>query len=119
MGAMILAQTANAIDQAAKRSAFQHWFGLTPAICDMLVLLFDRGDEGANWHDIASFTSMPGEITTSAKWRTRIQARICRLREAMHTEAIDYELGRGYRLTEVGMTEARQALTMMAGSLVR
>jgi hypothetical protein len=107
---MIHPRAGQAIDQAAKLAAFVHWFGLRPSEASVLVQLVDAKGEHV----------IPSKLAEACAAKpTGLQARICRLREALHTEAIDYELGRGYRLTEIGMTEAQGALIMMAGSLVR
>lgn len=108
MGHTIHPKAANAIDHAAKRAAFEHWFGIWPTVADVLIMLLNARGEYITPAVIA------GENGVNIN---AVITRIYRLRQAMNTEAIDQELGRGYRLTEVGIGEASLALVMMRGSL--
>lgn len=110
MGHMIHPQAGRAIDQAAKRSAFLHWFGaVRPYDIDVLCELHNA---------MGSCLSADDLTVKLACTKQAIHVRICRLRTLMQTEAIDFVKGSGYRLTEIGLEETREAMRAMARSLV-
>lgn len=125
MGGTITHQASTAIEQAARRAAFMHWYGVlscsrsnSPAKprsgeslrmqdIDMLVVLYEHRDNHLTATHLA--TLLVTDINS-------VKARISRLRKAMETEAIDRDED-GYWLTEIGIAEARDAMMAMARSL--
>lgn len=95
-------------DVAARRAAFQHYFGISPAQAGVLVLLFNARGSFLTTAQLAVLESTDGDA---------IMVRINRLREAMATEAVDSARGQGYRLTDIGLDECRSAMDAMIRSL--
>ena len=98
----------SAAAEAARRTAFEHWFGISYAQAQVLALLFQARGGFLSTQQIAVMESSTHE---------NVMVRINRLRQALETEAIDTVRGQGYRLTEVGLAECRQAITEFALSL--
>lgn len=96
------------MDFAAKRAAFEHWFGLSGAQASLLCLLYNAQGAFLTTNQIAVLESSTADT---------VMIRISRLRQAMDCEAVDSERGSGYRLSDIGLTECRSALTQMAQSL--
>ena len=113
MGHMIRPQAVrhieDAVDASAKRAAFSEWFGLRSRESSLLYLLF----QGAPHHVSATELADHFGLTMNC-----LGVHLQRLRSAMNAEAIDYAKGQGYRLTEVGLEETREAMLEMARSLV-
>lgn len=108
MGGIIHFGADIAIRQAAKRAAFIHWFGIGRREADTLAALVDAMGQPLNTVELATLCQTnTNSITVS----------VCVLRKVMEAEAIDRDV-QGYRLTDEGMIEARQALNAMAQSLV-
>ena len=100
---------AEAVDTAAKRAAFMHWFGMPLLQGELLILLYANAGQFLTAEHLANLCC----ATPS-----NIGVRIHKLRSAMNTEAVDFVKGQGYRLTEVGVEEAKEAMEAMARSLV-
>jgi DNA-binding response OmpR family regulator len=98
----------NAASHAARRTAFEHWFGVSYAQGQVLALLFQAG---------GAFLSTAQIAVMEGSTHENVMVRINRLRQAMEAEAIDTVRGDGYRLTEVGLAECRQAIAEFAQSL--
>jgi len=92
----------------AYRTAFREWFGVPPAEADILVALYTARGGLMRDHQIAKFAAI--SLST-------VKRRICTLREALESEAIDCERGAGYRLTDTGMAECRAVLWQMGEEL--
>lgn len=100
---------ADAADAAAKRAAFAHWFGLSWSEAKVLYALVERAGDflsGCQLGQIANIND------------SHLPVRIHRLRLVMNTEAIDFVRGHGYRLTDIGLAETKEAMEAMARSLV-
>lgn len=97
-----------AIDIAAKRAAFQHYFGLSPAQAGVLVLLFNAKGGFLTTAQLAALESTNCDA---------ILIRVNRLRDAMEAEAVDSVRGQGFRLSDVGVHECRTAMGAMSRSL--
>jgi len=94
--------------RAAVALAVRSWFGLRPAEARVLVSLFEAGDAHLACPALAS----KAEIGIgSIGWH------VAQLRAAMETEAIDWERGVGYRLTEIGRAEIEEAIADMQAAL--
>lgn len=93
----------------ARRMAFREWFGLSPLEAEMLSVLYSAG--------AAVFT--PRALLASRLKTTpgTVPVHMTFVREALETEAIDNEPGRGYRLTDAGMAECRAALWSLGEEL--
>ena len=89
--------------------AFREWFGLTRAQSDLLAVLFAANGavlSPAQWGAAAGVA--PGSITFH----------LVDIRRALEAEAVDTEPGRGYRLTEEGLAECRDALVRLGQELM-
>lgn len=92
------------------RVAFREWFGLRPAPAELLIALFNaKGD----------LVPSPQLAKAAGVSVGAVQFHVSDLRAALETEALDCERGRGYRLTEVGLSECRAALWTMGEELRR
>jgi len=92
----------------ACRFAFREWFGLRPAEADLLVSLFEANGALVKSHVLAAMAKVSPPS---------VPVLLVRLRSALETEAIDCERGRGYRLTEIGLAECRNALRALCDEL--
>lgn len=106
------------IDMASRQAAFLLWFGLKPrrsaageirsADAEMLSHLFAAQGSHLQVEVLCDLLSMS---------RGSVWAAVCRLRSMMESEAIDWEKGKGYSLTSIGVDECRRAMRAMARSL--
>ena len=96
------------MDRASPASSFQGWFGISPSQARLLVLLLRA--EGR--------VVPPAELSQAAGvTRHAVRTHLSQLREAMDPEALDCERGHGYRLSQIGLDECRQALAAMAAEM--
>jgi predicted transcriptional regulator len=93
------------------RVAFSHWFGLERASSFVLMELYNKAPAPQLASDIARATGSTAS--------TVINHHLVKLRQALNSEAIDFEPGQGYRLTDEGMDECRAVLWGMAEELRR
>lgn len=96
------------IRYAALRAAYQSYFGITRCEADILTCLFIANGSSASCATLASAGGVASHAAT--------KVHLSRLRDIMVTEAIDYTKA-GYRLTEVGMAEVREAMNAMRDEL--
>ncbi len=92
------------------RMAFREWFGLTRAAADLLVALYDARGELMTVRELAAAAGVaPGSVTFH----------LVDVRAALEAEALDTERGKGYRLSEEGLAECRDALLQIGEELRR
>lgn len=94
---------------AAITAALRSWFGLSAAETRVLVALwFARGQAlpPEELMRLAELTSQGGLCVI-----------ICKVRQAMSSEAIDCERGAGYWLSEIGVAEIEEAISDMRAAL--
>lgn len=93
---------------SCRRLAFREWFGLTPAASELLAVLYGARGE----------TVTPDELARQAGVSPRaIGFHLFAVRQALECEGLDHVPGHGYRLSEVGLDECRQALRTLAEEL--
>lgn len=98
-----------ALDSAMK-AAFSSWFGLERTSTVVLVQLYRLGGEPVTAEQLA---------VLSASTRSGVQNHhVSKLRQALNTEGLDFEPGRGYRLTDEGMAECLAVLRSMSAELL-
>lgn len=101
------------IRRDALRVAFEEWFGISPALADVLIALFENKGAAASWRDLAGSANSHRPLTRNA-----FEVRVCELRKAMACEALDTQPEGRYLLTDVGLRECRNALMRM-GDILR
>lgn len=92
----------------ACRFAFREWFGLRPAEADLLAGLYEANGQVVSRGQLAAAARV---VVPS------VPVLVVRLRDALEAEAIDCERGQGYRLTDHGLAECRQALRCLSEEL--
>lgn len=95
------------------RTTFRDWFGIGDAQADILVTLYDRGGKSLTSRELAVAVNSHRPLSTGA-----LHERISVLRQAMESEAVDFDECRGYCLTDTGLTECTHALRQMAIALM-
>jgi hypothetical protein len=103
-------ETANSVLPAAWVASFREWFGLSPSQARLLVALYRARGGLLDCFDLSQLTG----VTEHA-----VLTHLCHLRRAMRPEALDCERQLGYRLSEVGVEECRQAMEKMAADMRR
>ncbi|HUZ12640.1 MAG TPA: helix-turn-helix domain-containing protein [Caulobacteraceae bacterium] len=92
------------------RVAFREWFGLRAAEAGILAALYQTS---------AGFLSAAQLARLAAVTPGSVSVHMVSLRQALDTEAIDSERRRGYRLTDEGRAECREALRQVGEELRR
>ena len=93
---------------SAIRAAFREWFGLDRGCASVLLVLFQSGETPINKRDLAR----QADTTAGTIW-----GYVRRLRQVLESEAIDFEPGEGYRLTDTGLAECKAVLRRAADEL--
>lgn len=95
---------------AALRAAFRDWFGVTPGEADVLAVLYQAAGIRRAQAMIATLTGLsPGSVPVA----------INTLRQALDSEAIDFDRDGGYCLTAPGLDECRGAIRQITQALGR
>jgi hypothetical protein len=89
--------------------AFREWFGLTRAQASLLAALFAAQGGLMTARQLAA----AGGVAAGA-----ITYHLVDVRRALEAEGLDTEPGCGYRLTEVGLAECREALRRLGQELM-
>ena len=95
------------------RHSFMDWFGVERATADTLVLLWGAQGEAVQVGQLSDELRISRLLSTNA-----VEVRICALRKAMESEAVDTLPSGGYCLTDVGLAECDQALDQTARELL-
>ncbi len=98
------------MNEASFRMAFRGWFGLRQAETEVLLVLYVADGSPRTPNDIAAQAGVR---------HGSVQFHISRLRQALEAEAIDFEDGAGYRLTDIGRGECLGALWTVGDELRR
>jgi DNA-binding winged helix-turn-helix (wHTH) protein len=88
--------------------AFREWFGLTRAQSELLLALYDAHGELLTSRDLAAATGVAAGS---------VPFHLVDIRAALEAEGLDTERGKGYRLTEEGLEECRNALMRIGEEL--
>ena len=89
--------------------AFREWFGLTRAQANILAALYVA--DGA-FRSQSELGAAAGIAPGSAPFH------LVDIRRALEVEAVDSEPGKGYRLTQGGLAECRDALVRLGQELL-
>jgi len=109
-----MVQIARGLRRDLVRVAFMDWFGIEAAAADVLVALWERPGGSVSIADFPHGRAPALPLTANA-----LEVRICGLRKAMDSEAVDTLGGGLYALTEVGEAECAQALRNTAAAINR
>ena len=105
------------VSRQVLRAAFAEYFGVSDEHCEVLVVLYGRPNE---WTTVPRLQVLINSHRPPK--RQAIYERIRVLRDVMEAESIEsggQGHDTGYRLSEVGFVECRQALLTMADALRR
>jgi hypothetical protein len=95
------------------RTAFRDYLGVADAPADVLVTLFELDGRPIATKLLCAMVNSHRPLSAGA-----LHERIRVLRQAMESEAVDFEEEAGYFLTDVGMDECNRALRKMAEAMV-
>jgi hypothetical protein len=106
---MMLMTTTETYSPSSFAMAFREWFGLTRAQANILAELYAAA---GGFRTSRELGAAAGTAAGSAPFH------LVDIRKALEVEAVDSEPGRGYRLTDEGMAECRDALLRIGQELL-